>query len=670
MQKGGRHAMKRSTLLVSILGFLYLISAQPVSADVKIKNPASVSVEDTTTFGLDTSQCIPVTPDEDGSVSVPEKNANVPLVHIAKKEQTGGSVLQGTDTYGNNVSVYSCPQTAFEKILQDASALGVFEKIFVGIAFVIFNVLDFFTTMLTVLMGEIFMKMISQGTFVNDGLVKEGWPFVQGIANLGFIFALLYIALATTLRIESVSTSIQRLLPKLLIGALLVNFSLIIGGLLIDTSRLLVALEISLLAEEGVTKDNFASRIIQKTQLPELELFTIWGFKPSEGTQTSEANNIWSLIMRRAMASFFIMALAVALAIISVNLLVRYVALLVLLILSPIPYLALALPQANQIFKDWWKHFLQWVFYAPVVVFFLVVLTRIQTTAIIDAPANAQPGEASFTKTLIHFLVVITFFILAHVAGKKAAGVGSDAVMGWAKNNPRKALVGMSALTGVGLLPALGAIAGVGAARYTGSAAANAGRDFKDKFSKDFGKRTRSDERYFGIPGSGVVTKFLAGPERDENGKLKKGQDSIGSLTAKGIGKRIGLGDPNERKEASAIKENLSRYPLAFYPPDPAAPSGALDVPASLQPYINGGGLSQGHIAKALGKQNIEMIVKHTTNKGDLGGLAQNEDYLRELGGDGRSELIRNIGTNMNLSPQDKSDIVNRIVRTAKEKDL
>ncbi|MEK6901501.1 MAG: hypothetical protein AABX37_04105, partial [Nanoarchaeota archaeon] len=65
--------------------------------------------------------------------------------------------------------------------------------------------------------------------------VKTGWPIVRDIANIFFVFILLWIALATIFDVETYSA--KKLLPTFIISALLINFSLPIGTFVIGTAN-------------------------------------------------------------------------------------------------------------------------------------------------------------------------------------------------------------------------------------------------------------------------------------------------------------------------------------------------------------------------------------------------------------------------------------------------
>src|SRR4030042_2731650 len=67
-------------------------------------------------------------------------------------------------------------------------------------------------------------------------MVHTGWQIVLNFANLGFVLAIIVIAFSTIFRRESYA--MKQTLWKLIVAALLVNFSLTIAGAFISVSNI------------------------------------------------------------------------------------------------------------------------------------------------------------------------------------------------------------------------------------------------------------------------------------------------------------------------------------------------------------------------------------------------------------------------------------------------
>lgn len=72
---------------------------------------------------------------------------------------------------------------------------------------------------------------------LNSPLIQMGSSIILGFANLAFILVIIVIAFATMFRMESYA--MKQTLWKLVVAALLVNFSLVIAGAFINVSHLL-----------------------------------------------------------------------------------------------------------------------------------------------------------------------------------------------------------------------------------------------------------------------------------------------------------------------------------------------------------------------------------------------------------------------------------------------
>lgn len=480
---------------------------------------------------------------------------------------------------------YSCDKVASEFFLSSQPRdLPWYLDALVGIFDVLFWMLDWIVNFAMYLIAELFMPLITQGTFIQNDIVKAGWPFVQGIANLGFIFALLYIALATTLRLESVSTSIQRLLPKLLIGALLVNFSLVIGGLVIDASRLMMATEIKLAAGPGVTSKNFYDKLLKATRGYELTgLSGLGGVVTGSGAGASVSNYDYAIgyIMVRARTTVLSGMLTVGLFLISINLLVRYIALLILLTFSPLAYVAIALPQTKQYFTQWWQLFIKWVMYGPIVLFFLILILKIQSTGFATIPKKGFLGE------LVHFFIVVALLFIGHSVSKKAAGIGSDAVMGFAKKNPRTAVAGLAAFATGGLAAPLLAAA------------------LTSRNARSFGKQ--------------LLPQRFRESIYDKDGNVKKGKKNAGMLAADSVKSFL---SPTQRKNArEANEENL-------------LVSGARKTGATYTPTISSAKLTNASFVAQLDKESLSALMTYVDPQDPTKGLKNIKALGAAISGD------------------------------------
>lgn len=196
--------------------------------------------------------------------------------------------------------------------------------------------------------------------------VKIGWQVVLGFTNLGFVLAIIIIAFATIFRLQSYA--MKQILWKLIVAALLVNFSLVIAGAFISVSNTFSDTMIK--AALGPNGDNLSNALANAVQ-------------PQKFSQIKEkTSSFWTSIKDRINDFFVYIAGLVFIAVFSfliilaflalfIMLLVRAIALVFLLVLSPIVWLLWIFPATASHWQKWWSEFIRWNFFAPVVFFFI-----------------------------------------------------------------------------------------------------------------------------------------------------------------------------------------------------------------------------------------------------------------------------------------------------------
>ncbi len=202
-------------------------------------------------------------------------------------------------------------------------------------------------------------------------IVESGWQVVLNFANLGFVLAIIVIAFATIFRVQSYA--MKQTLWKLIVAALLVNFSLVIAGAFINVSDIMTNLFLkqATLEGEGFTKfsDTLANALGVQTFLEAKNIKDVTGALNTFGT------GILTIITSIFFVAGFTLIGAITLLAIAIMLLIRYVFLGILLVLSPIVWLLWIFPATSEHWKTWWKQFIRWTFFAPIMLFFLSLAT-------------------------------------------------------------------------------------------------------------------------------------------------------------------------------------------------------------------------------------------------------------------------------------------------------
>ncbi len=255
-----------------------------------------------------------------------------------------------------------------------------------------------------------------QDQFVN--VIYPGWEIVRNICNILFIIAIIAMGLGTLLRFENYQW--RHLIVQLVIAALLVNFSLVIAQ--------------AILAFADTIQSQFLPNNVDVIRSLARDLMvtnTQNALGQSITTAGSFADTVQYLFwVSLSIGSFLVFAAMVAF------LIVRVVAIWVLLMLSPIAYVARILPTTKGISGTWWQTFLKYAFFTPVLAFFLNMAAVISNSAR-NSPVLQQITSASFSDSnmpnLSKFVfavasnvIILVFLILAIRVASQFGVVGGD----------------------------------------------------------------------------------------------------------------------------------------------------------------------------------------------------------------------------------------------------
>jgi hypothetical protein len=277
--------------------------------------------------------------------------------------------------------------------------------------------------------------------FTTSPIVGFGWEQCRNLANMFFALILLVISFATILRIESYG--IKQVLPRLIIAALLINFSLVIAGVIIDFTQVLTTYFVQQ-ALAGTNGSSLSGTIANKLNVTEGILRTnqAAGTPPIsdsiDGIIASIAG-IFAGIIVILIATFTFFAAAIFFVI-------RYIALLFLLILAPLAWFFYIVPATRTYWNQWWNTFFKWAFFAPAYTFFLWISMQIIKGNVMNQVgpngANVVAGTSSAfgrysIPTLINFTIMIGFLLGSLIVAQKLGIYGAGAVIRMGKSAGR-----------------------------------------------------------------------------------------------------------------------------------------------------------------------------------------------------------------------------------------
>lgn len=268
-------------------------------------------------------------------------------------------------------------------------------------------------------------------------VITTGWGLTRDVLNMFFVIALLVIAFATILRIESYQYKV--LLPKLIYAALLVNFSRTIATVMVDFSNVLMKTLLGL--SKGTISETFAQVIFGKGVM---QIATTTAKIPEGG----DFSVVYNLIFAYVFTIMLVLGMSMAILGLTIMMLVRSLMLMILIILSPVAFVLNILPVTAQYAKKWWDEFLKYVFYGPVAAFmiYLAVLlarevgTKISGTTKGKLDLIGDPKQVDGlmnTEGFFSILLVIAFLFMSILIIKALSPMAAGAAMGFYKRGGR-----------------------------------------------------------------------------------------------------------------------------------------------------------------------------------------------------------------------------------------
>ncbi len=297
--------------------------------------------------------------------------------------------------------------------------------------------------------------LVLNSAIMSSEVVLIGWRLVRDVTNLGFVIGIIVIAFSTMLRIENYA--MKKTLAKLIAAALLVNFSLTIAGVFIDSSHIFTNFFISKSIGGGYQNglsinglEKFSENLAFAFS-PQKLLQVNTSNPPAFTAMASTAAGLLSLVASTFFVTLFTIFAAEGMLAVAIMILYRYIVLSILLIIMPMALLLWVFPALEKHWKSWWSKFIEQILFLPISTFFIylsILMVNVKANSP-KSPTNLafQINEVSgqaFTQFLHvmstpfsnigQMMVVLGLLIGGLFTAKKLGAVGADTAIATATN--------------------------------------------------------------------------------------------------------------------------------------------------------------------------------------------------------------------------------------------
>jgi hypothetical protein len=249
----------------------------------------------------------------------------------------------------------------------------------------------------------------------DNPIVSYGWAITRDLANIFLVLGFVVIGLGIILGIEEYQA--KKTIPRLIAVALMINFTLVICGFIIDFSNTLMKYFLS----AGNVSTSLNIDIIA-------------------GLQSVNQNNPLGALAKTVVYSLFGLLGGVIYLLYFLLFAGRYFFLWILVIFSPIAFVSRVFPEQSKNIKtffpsffywdEWWKQFIQWCVIGIYAGFFISLANQLMGLMASGAMITSNPtGDLSFfgglfTHIFPLILLLIGFFSILETGAPSVPGVG------------------------------------------------------------------------------------------------------------------------------------------------------------------------------------------------------------------------------------------------------
>jgi hypothetical protein len=342
-------------------------------------------------------------------------------------------------------------ETTFgENVLQNGSGIGwtfinigwgVLAGVVAMIFFIIFKFVSFLFMMSGFLLDNILDYTVVNFSTNIQGMtgINDAWKLIRDLINLSFIFILIYEGIQKIFG----GGNAMKTITGIITAAILINFSLFFTKIIIDASNIVTVEFYNVIVKDGSTQQGGATQLnsFAATLTSRLNLSSFWEGYPASVTNRSSsdfANTSSAGLVTYAMGSVVTLIAMFTLLAISAMFLIRYVAYIFMLIISPIGVASSVVPGLKSYSDKYWGTLLNQSYWPPIYMLMTyIMLILISKPGFINISMNsgfsksiAEMNGVSISGLILNYGVIIIFMIMTMTISKSFASKGGFVTSG------------------------------------------------------------------------------------------------------------------------------------------------------------------------------------------------------------------------------------------------
>lgn len=285
--------------------------------------------------------------------------------------------------------------------------------------------------------------IVGFGTLYNNSLitgVETGWAAFRDVANIAIIGAFVFVAISTIL--GSNSYGVRQFLARILIAAILINFSIFFAKFSIDVSHI-VAAQFDKAIDMGRPTATISTTEINSPPgiagsfFSAMKITSAW--KSDEiVAKVAQNNGLASAFIYILFVATIFFAAALILLYGAFLLVVRIVMLIFLLLVSALAFGSMAIPGFTEWWEKWLQEFLKNVLFGPLLIMFLwatlTIANTLSNTSGSLTDLVSKPGSPIGIALLLNYLIVLGLLYGSIKIAQSLSVTGANKLPSWQKS--------------------------------------------------------------------------------------------------------------------------------------------------------------------------------------------------------------------------------------------
>lgn len=397
----------------------------------------------------------------DGACRGAEVNDGTHYTKETRANNEANTLLSRTCTHNavSGVPVPTQESTSTEEPTTDSNLLeGIFSLILQVVVIILYLTLflsNFLLWLSGMLFNTVFVETVLQfgQNFGNTSGILTAWTVLRDLGNIFLLFSFVFMGIATILNLHDYT--VKKTLPRLIIFAVLLNFSLFAAEAVVDVSNgISSAIVGQAIPSAECTETGGALETLGETLTPGdsaaercTRQFGITGLVMQSSHLSAaldvpayqdDIGNLDQTFKQLAMLfglSIFSSILSVVFFAAAIMLVIRVIVLTFIIVTAPIGFAGMAVPFMGGIAKRWWHELVNQAFFVPVFLLLVFVGLKVVEGSGLSGAGGGNlsdalgSGDVNAFSVIVTFAVTAGFFLAALMVAKRFGAIGADFAM-------------------------------------------------------------------------------------------------------------------------------------------------------------------------------------------------------------------------------------------------